>query len=98
MLVDLDAVDKSLGQVFEEVGRNGEEFLRLCLDYVEREAKMVSKEGNVVREVVEKAIGEYEQGGSAAQVPAEEQQGEGGEGMVSGSEETRVMVLGASGC
>ena len=67
MLVDLDAVDKSLGQVFEEVDRNGEEFLRLCLDYVEREVKMVSKDASGVRGVVDKVIGEYSrQGGSDA--------------------------------
>lgn len=79
MLVDLDTVDKSLGQVFEEVDRNGEEFLRLCLDYVEREVKMVSKDASGVRGVVDKVIGEYNrQGGS--DVADEEQRKSGGDG------------------
>lgn len=84
MLVDLDAVDKSLGQVFDEVDRNGEEFLRLCLEYVEREVKMLSKDASGVRGVVDKVIGEYNrQGGSDAAldvVDGEQQKLRGGNG------------------
>jgi hypothetical protein len=84
MLVDLDAVDKSLGQVFDEVGRNGEEFLRLCLDYVEREVKMLSKDASGVRGVVDKVIGEYNRQGSGSDAALDvvdgEQQKSGGNG------------------
>lgn len=97
MLVDLDAVDKSLGQVFDEVGRNGEEFLRLCLDYVEREVKMLSKDASGVRGVVDKVIGEYNRQGSSSDaaldvVDGDQQKndGNGGTDTVGTNEEEKV--------